>query len=304
MSKLLLDNLTVGQTVRGDLAVREATIKTASNGNYLYLVLTDGERDIEGKMWQYTGNTVPEVGSVVRVLATVGEWRGQQDLNIKRISKEAETPIKEFCKCSELDVEELYKTALCAIDEIRDEEIREVTSMIYTQHKELIIQTPAAKKNHHNYQGGLLEHSIEVMNYATALGHRYNKDYIIAGSLLHDIGKIDKYRWQGAAIEYTNEAHFEEHIARGYHLVMQCTSTINMDATKCSRLCHIILSHHGNKEWGSPVEPVTPEAYAVHLGDLASSRFDMFEQAKREAPEDSRWSERRWPLNIKWYLGE
>lgn len=307
MRKMDLSSISKGETVRGALAIKEATIRTASNGNYLQLTLTDGELDIVGKQWQYTLSDVPQMDRPIVVVATVGEFRDKLDLNIKRLHPVSEADgvsLRDFSKGSAIDPKELYDQAFRLLESIEDKPLRTLAMAIYSDHEQQIIATPAGVKNHHDFIGGFLEHSLEVTRFALALGERYDQDLIKAGGLLHDIGKIFCYRWEGVAIEYTDAGHWEDHIPIGYRLIHKYAEDHHIAQVVLSKLAHIVLAHHGEMAWGSPVEAVCPEAYAVHLGDMASSRFSMFDKAKKESKEEERWSERIWPLNRRVYVGE
>jgi 3'-5' exoribonuclease len=141
---------------------------------------------------------------------------------------------------------------------------------------------PAAVMHHHAYVHGLLEHSVEVaelcdfVGTAEGFGHALDRDVLVAGALIHDIGKILEYQWRGA-IAISRPGRLEPHTVTGPALVRDAVGDVedhtDIVPTDVQHIAHIIVSHHGTKEWGSPLAPATPEAEAVHVADLMSARL-------------------------------
>jgi 3'-5' exoribonuclease len=153
---------------------------------------------------------------------------------------------------------------------------------------------PAAKTIHHATLGGLSEHSLETLKFGLKMAEFYpeaDKDFIIAGSLLHDLGKMRDYACT-TVIEMTDEGKLLNHISIGYGMFREEVVKAGVkDAAWVTPLGHIILSHHGTKEMGSPVEPLTIEAMIVHLADLASGRLNQMSQILATSdPNNEGWS--------------
>lgn len=139
---------------------------------------------------------------------------------------------------------------------------------------------PAACNKHHNYPGGLLDHSIcvaDVVNniylqYKLIGVERFNRDIAIAGALLHDVGKLACYKTVVSDDKVSYDRTFIDshigHITHGYHLVMSAGEYLNTPTDILEQICHVIVASHGRKEWGSPVEPKTREAFIVHQADM------------------------------------
>src|SRR5487761_1742089 len=153
---------------------------------------------------------------------------------------------------------------------------------------------PAAKRYHHAYRHGLLDHSLTVAQAVSALSAIFagvNRDIALTGALLHDIGKIDAYRRIGEEIEMTDAGRLHGEIALGYGRVRDEIERIDGFPPELSQaLLHIILSHHGSLQHGSPVVPCTREATLVHMIDNLGGRLGSFDRLQRELAEGEQWS--------------
>lgn len=133
------------------------------------------------------------------------------------------------------------------------------------------IVAPGAKFHHHAYEFGLLEHTIQTIELSLAICNilklKVNKDIIRGGSILHDFGKINCYRFNDGGIEVTDTILEQEHIINGIKLISQ-----NIESEFLDDLLHIIASHHNLKEWGSPVSPISIEAWVIHFADNISGK--------------------------------
>lgn len=142
------------------------------------------------------------------------------------------------------------------------------------RNNEFFYDAPAATIHHHKYKHGLLEHTIQTLDLALAIiekfgeSMRIDKDLIIAGAILHDIGKINCYRFVEGGIDITSTFLEQEHIINGIKIVLQ-----NFNIEKLDALIHIIASHHNIKEWGSPISPKSNEAWVIHFADDISSKL-------------------------------
>ena len=141
------------------------------------------------------------------------------------------------------------------------------------------IMNPAGMRMHHAYIGGLLQHSVDVAGIAIALAEQIgnvDKDLVVAGALLHDIGKLREISSQ-IGLPYTNEGRLLGHIAMSIIIVQEAAAKLKMPAARLEQLQHILLSHHGDNEKGSPVECATKEAFIVHYADEIDAIMNQFE---------------------------
>ncbi len=153
---------------------------------------------------------------------------------------------------------------------------------------------PAAKHYHHAYRHGLLDHSLTVAQAVSALSgifHGVNRDLALTGALLHDLGKLDAYRRIGEEIEMTDAGRLHGEIALGYSRIRDEISQIDGFPPELSQaLLHIILSHHGSLQHGSPVVPCTREATLVHMADNLGSKLGSFDRVERALDEGAQWA--------------
>ena len=154
---------------------------------------------------------------------------------------------------------------------------------------------PAAKRYHQAYRHGLLEHSLTVAQAVSAISATFpgiDRDVAVTGALLHDIGKLEAYTVGPAAIEMTDLGKLQGEISLGYYRVRRLIEDLpGFPADLAGAVLHIILSHHGQLEHGSPVVPCTREATLVHMIDNLGGRLGSFDRLEKELPDGSRWSD-------------
>jgi 3'-5' exoribonuclease len=153
---------------------------------------------------------------------------------------------------------------------------------------------PAAKRYHQAYRHGLLEHSLTVAQSVSSISATFpgiDRDVAVTGALLHDIGKLDAYTADPLAIDLTDAGKLQGEIALGYYRVRRLIDELpDFPSDLAAAVLHIILSHHGALEHGSPVVPCTREATLVHMIDNLGGRLGSFDRLEKELPDGSRWS--------------
>ena len=166
------------------------------------------------------------------------------------------------------------------IKTVRNPGLRALLETIFSgNHYDKFIMNPAGMRMHHAYIGGLLQHSVDVSGIAIALAEQIgnvDKDLVVAGALLHDIGKLREISSQ-IGFPYTNEGRLLGHIAMSIIIVQEAAAKLKMPAARLEQLQHILLSHHGDNEKGSPVECATKEAFIVHYADEIDAIMNQFE---------------------------
>ncbi len=183
------------------------------------------------------------------------------------------------------------------VDTIQDRDLRKLLDGVFGAHEPTWVRyraAPAAKRFHQAYRHGLLEHSLSVAQAVSAISATFggiDRDVAVTGALLHDIGKLDAYVLDGSAIEMTDAGKLQGEIPLGYYRVRRKIDEIEgFDPRTAEALLHIILSHHGSLEYGSPVLPCTREATLVHFCDNLGGRLGSFDRLERELPDGDRWS--------------
>jgi len=231
------------------------------------------------------GTTVYEVTGIAEKIV----YNGSQQKKIYIVSgiHEIEDLLWiDYAPYSKIGDNNIYSRFRNLIDKIENPNISILVKSIFNKYK-YFFTAPAAKTIHHNYRGGLLEHSVNVTSIALNAANYYSKintDYIIAGGLLHDIGKTKCYKL-GKPIEVTINTIIFDHIIIGYSIVreeMDREENICLTNEDKDNILHIILSHHGSKEKGSPVIPITPEAIIVSSSDALDANAKASLQAISE----------------------
>jgi 3'-5' exoribonuclease len=190
----------------------------------------------------------------------------------------------------EADLRDLIATVQCA-------HLRGLLERVFgpgTETWDAFRQAPAAKRYHHPYRHGLLEHCLTVAQGVSAIAATFggvDRDVAVTGALLHDIGKLDAYTRDPLAIDMTELGRLQGEIALGYYRVRRLIEDLpGFPEELAASVLHIILSHHGQLEHGSPVVPCTREATLVHMIDNLGSRLGSFDRLEKELPDGSRWS--------------
>ena len=301
--------LEVNQLVQDlTLVVRSATAReTKAKKPYLVLELYDGVDTISGNYWDWTSNIIPPVNTILDIDAQVTEWQGSKQLNIKSMRDNTTRHIAEFAPASNNDLSEAYKEAYSLANGIKDDMLQNLTLTILEELRNLWLEVPGAKGVHHAYVGGTLIHSLSVAKIAKSIAANIpeaNEDLCVVGALLHDIGKLYTYRLNGVSIDMTDDGQLYDHIFMGAEFVgnfaeahIDCDDYYSMK--KIQLLRHIILSHHGTLEFGSPVTPACIEAHIVHCADGIDAATEQIRAASKKVPENIKWTERIYTLNNK-----
>src|ERR1700751_1888376 len=285
------------------LIVRQAERRARRDGgDYLRLSLGDRTGSLVCMVWDGLPETeeLPPAGAPVRVRGRYAVHpRFGPQINLREL--EAPAP-------GSYDERDLLDGPPRTVAQMEGE-IRELLSTIQQPHLQLLLArvfgersdiwerfrlAPAAKHYHQAYRHGLLEHSLGVAQAVSAISATFggvDRDVAVAGALLHDIGKIETYGEDTGAIEMTDAGRLHGEIALGYYLIRRAIEEIEGFPAELERaLAHIILSHHGALEHGSPVVPCTREATLVHMIDNLGGRLGSFDRLEKELPPGRRWS--------------
>lgn len=223
----------------------------------------------------------------------------------------------DFYRTTRFDADEMFRELVgLARDEIADPPLRQLVFELLEEHEEVLKRLPAASRNHHAYTGGYLEHVLSVTRTAVYFAEKYrdyyrhmdpplSKGLVVAGAILHDIGKLRELSYQPQGSDYTAEGRLIGHILLGRDLVREKAQVVpEMDPELLLRLEHIIVSHQNRPEWGSPVAPHTPEALLVFYADDVDAKFHMMAAAlEAETPEDGEFTDRGNPLRRRIFRG-
>jgi len=297
--------LEVGKVCDITLVVKSATAReTKAKKPYLALEFYDGTDTIAGNYWDWSSGNIPDINSILDVNAQVSEWQGKKQLNVRTLRKNTTRHISEFAPDSGHDLAGIYMDAYALLSEVKDDTLRDLSLAIFDELRNAWITVPAAKGVHHAYVGGTLVHSLSVARIAKALAHEIpeaNADLCIVGGMLHDIGKLFTYKMDGVVIGMTDDGQLYDHIFMGAEFVGNFAEVhLNTDDYKVMKklqlLRHIILSHHGSLEYGSPVTPKCVEAMIVSHADGIDSSVEQIRAAARKIASNVKWTERIYTL--------
>lgn len=258
--------------------------KTTSGDNYASMLGFDGKDKIEAKIWNYTDNLKQVLvnGEVYKVVARTKQYQNRTQLNIIGLEKieDSNVDLTAFYEKAKLSSEELSKIINEYFMKITNKTLKSIVSIILKKHFNDFFNYPAAVSMHHNYFSGLAYHTYSMLKLSDAYLELYpfiNRDLVYAGIILHDIGKIIELSGPKGT-EYTKQGKLLGHISLGANEIYSASMKIGEEnSEEVINLLHIILSHHGQLEYGSPKEPMTAEAALIHFLDYNDSRLAALE---------------------------
>lgn len=300
--KKLLDHK-VGEPVDLYLFIKQSTKGVTQQGSpFMSLVLQDKSGDLEAKLWD-TGEEQERLyaaAEIVRVGGEVHEYRGKNQLRIKSIrpvKAEEGITMSDLVPSAEKSKEDLMDELMQFFFEMKNPQIQRITRHLIKKHQEAFMMYPAATRNHHDYVSGLLDHVVSMLKLSKAVADLYptlNKDLLYSGVILHDIGKVIELSGPVAA-HYTVEGNLLGHISIMVTEIAKAADELDVLGEEVMLLQHMVLSHHGKEEWGSPKRPMLPEAEMLHYIDNIDAKMNMLNRAmSKTAPGE--FSERIFPL--------
>jgi len=301
--RLTIRELEAGQRVAAVFAVRERDLRQKRNGEpFLRLVLGDRSGSIEAVCWEEAEDRygLAEPGSALHVTGTFEQsdkWGAKIKVLELRPARGDEFSADDLAPGPQLSVDRLEADLRDLIETIQRPALRELLDRFFGPGSaawQRFREAPAAKHYHQAYRHGLLEHTVSVaqaVSAAAALFPGIDRDVAVTGGLLHDIGKTEAYNDDPLAIELTDAGRLHSEIPLGYYKVRREIEEIGgFDADLAQAVLHIILSHHGALEHGSPVVPATREAALVHAIDNLGGKLGSFDRLERELPDGESWS--------------
>jgi 3'-5' exoribonuclease len=295
--------LEAGQRVAAVFCVRERDLRQKRNGEpFLRLVLGDSSGSIEAVSWEEAEARygLAEPGAAMHVTGTYEQsdkWGAKIKVLELRPAREDEFSAEDLASGPELPVERLESDLRELIETIQRPQLRELLERFLAPGSDAwrrFRDAPAAKIYHQAYRNGLLEHTVSVaqaVSAAAALFPGIDRDVAVTGAILHDIGKTEAYNEDPLAIELTDLGRLQGEIPLGYYKVRRQIEEIpGFDPVLAQAVLHIILSHHGALEHGSPVVPCTREAALVHAIDKLGGTLGSFDRLERELPDGESWS--------------
>jgi len=299
--KLFINEIKENTKVEDLFLVKEKNNAITKNGKpYLALVLSDRTGTVKGRVWDDADkfDRLFCQGDIVRLKSNALLYQGELQLNIITVARHAEAPVQlsDFLPTSPHDTVQSFDALRDMIAMIQNNHLaRLLTSIFDDQQISTVFKiAPAARSIHHDYLGGLLDHTVMVTRLAIDVSQYYphvDRDMLIAGAVLHDIGKIHELSYE-KNFEYTDPGRLIGHIFLGIEIIDQKLQLLpDFPTDMATVLKHLIASHHGQYEFGSPKRPKTLEALLLsYLDDLDAKMYGLAHFIKKERRKDVRWT--------------
>lgn len=296
-----ISSLKEGDWVEEIYLVTSKQVSTAKNGvTYLALKLADKSGEIDGRLWDNADEVAGkfEREDFVRIKGMASNYQGSMQIKMKTLEKvdDSRVDMANFLESSPRNIDEMVRELRTVAASVKNLHLRKLMDAFLndTAFMAVFRQAPAAKTLHHNYLGGLLEHVLELMNLARDLAKHFpsaDADLLTAGAFLHDIGKVRELTIK-KSIGYTTEGRLLGHISLGYEIVTEKVNAIpGFPGELAMLLKHIMLSHHGEYEFGSPKRPKIQEAIIINYLDDLSAKINNFQATlKKENVAAGEWT--------------
>ena len=305
MKKLIpIEKFKEGDSIQGFyLCVQKHLRHTRSGDLYLDLELRDITGHISSKIWDDVAESTKkfEAGDAVVVSGDVESFMDRPQLVVRKINKATVQHYSRYgfdpalvVPSSKKDPEKMWLDMESLINGMKNKHLQTLVDNIYKANKKKLMIHPASVKMHHNFRSGFLEHILTMGQIAKKISPLYdvNRDLVLAGVFLHDIGKLIEINSEYEA-EYTDEGNLIGHIVIGRDMVRDAIKKIrNFPEDLAQKMEHIILSHQGRYEWQSPKMPSFPEALLVHMIDVLDAKMNLMDIALNEDQEPGKFTNR------------
>ena len=285
-----------------------------TRGQFLTLSLSDKTGQVLARVWERAPELAEtfEEGDVVKVLGEAEEYLGRLQVIVEKLrpAEEDEFELEDFRPHTERDIEEMLAKLREASTSVENPYLRALLDSFFTDEEFVAAfsQAPSARRIHHAYLGGVLEHTVEVLQLCQTVLTLYpqiNRDLLMTGALLHDVGKTQEFTYE-RDIDYSDEGRLLGHVVLSERMITERMVEIpDFPPELALRLRHLVVSHHGRYEWGSPRRPKTLEACALHYIENLDAQVNRFAQiiaARRDQAKP--WTEYDTLLKRYLYVGQ
>jgi len=291
MEKGIADYL-VGDSFTGFMLVKNSVQSTAKNGkDYLRVTISDATGEVTSMIWDADEDKIEvfTTGNIIKIQGVVGEYQGNKQLNVQQFrlsTDEDEVDLNTLLETAPIDGDTLFTNIVDEVNSMENEKIKKLTLELLNKFESDFKEFPAAKSVHHSYVSGLAYHTYSMMNIAKAICELYptlNKDLLIAGVVVHDIGKVIEYTGY-VATEVTLEGKLKGHISIMNEEIGHIAKELGIEGEEVLLLQHMTLSHHGLQQngWGSAVSPLIIEANVLHQIDMMDASLDAYKNAVKD----------------------
>ncbi len=289
----------------GFVILKKCDEKKAKNGStYLDLIIGDKDGELPAKLWDYNGSNMFEAEMVVKIRGTVEQYNGKDQFRISQIRPAAASDnynISELVPASEVGGAQIFDMLMKRVNAFKDNDLKAVVSSIMQDKKDILITCPAAFRLHHAMLGGLMLHTMSIVRMAEEICKIYpniNKDLLLSGAILHDAAKTWEFEFSktGLVKSYSKEGELIGHLVKGAMYVEEKAKELKISSEKITLLEHMILSHHGVPEFGSPVRPMFLEAEILSSLDTLDAAIFEINNATGKVEAGS-FTDRQWALD-------
>ena len=313
MAHKKLATLILNEEVTGFYIIGNAAIKTSANGSsFLACSLTDSSGTVDAKFWNYTGPvglSSADDGRPVFLRGKVGEFKGTLQLTLSAIRYAEAADVfntADLVPTAPIDVRDAGRQIRELVNSIADNDYRRICEVMLERYGKAFSVWPAAKSVHHSFVSGLMMHTFNMLKLADFLAGQYaeviDRDLLLTGTLLHDFAKTQELACSqlGLVTDYSVKGQLLGHLVMGARDIDNVAKELDVPEEKATLLEHMVLSHHGEPEFGAAVEPMFAEAELLHLIDLTDSRMEIYAETLKNMEPDS-FSERIFALEKRIY---
>lgn len=311
-----MKDLVPGTVITGFFAAdRKEMGETSAQKPFLRCVFRDRTGEVLGVCWEEAEAVAAqfENGDVVKVRGRVGTYHEKLQLTVEKLRKASRDEVEpaDYLPASRFSIEEMVDELRRVVGSVEDPWLRKLLHVVFSRPGvvERYSRHTAALGIHHAYVGGLLEHVLEMVRLVEAMAALHpeytDRDLLVAGVLLHDIGKLEEYEMRGVGFNQSNSGQLLGHIYMGARWVEERIAEIEgFPASLRQELLHLILSHHGEIEFGAVSTPKTMNAWVLHMADLTSARLNQFRKLyDNHSTAEGDWTQYDRYLKTRAYLG-
>ncbi len=283
--------------------IKELAEKKDKNGNgYLDMtVIGSDKKEYPAKIWRFENNGQFEAGEVVEIEYSVDSYKGKTQLTITMIKKAPDEMIKDFVPSSEYNGKTVFTMLLNKVNSFADNDLKEIVSSIMLKNREKLEEYPAAYRLHHAIVGGLMLHTASIVEMAEKTCQVYpniNRELLLSGAILHDVAKTFEMETgkTGLCSGYSVGGELIGHLVKGAMYIEETAKELGIESEKVTLLEHMVLSHHGVPEYGSPVRPMFLEAEILSTLDSLDATIFEINNATSKI-EAGKFTDRQWALD-------
>ncbi len=286
--KILIKDFETGKKINGYYKIQNINKRVKKNGEpFLTLTLMDKTGKIQAKIWdavEYYFKLI-NIGEIYKINGNINEYNNKKDLKIDKLSTVSQDDknfnSEDFIEQASFNTEKLFDEMISTIKlNLKNKYLLELTDLFIEKFKDQFKKHYGAQKIHHAYMGGLLEHTYSIIKLVIPISEQYSidKELLLIGTLFHDIGKIYEFDIE-PSINTTLKGGLIGHIVLGNNIFIELKNKINdFPEDLSTKIQHLIISHHGEKEFGSPEIPKTCEALTLNIIDLLDSKIRIFKE--------------------------